>query len=376
MGAATSYYLRLFDQSVSVAVIERDPTYRQSSTVLSDGNVRIQFNLVENIQMSLFAFEAIEDFPQRMAVGEWHPEPSPRHQGNLFLTDRDGEGAAREGMRRQHELGCEVSWLDASQVTDRFPGYAGTGYVGGTLGPRDGSVDPSAVLQGYVRRSAADGATYIRAEAAGIRGEGGRVSGVELSDGSFLAASTVVNTAGAWCAQLLKPLDIDLPVQPIMRTVYTIDTHVETEGLPSVFVPSGLYVIPEHGRRFICGWSQPDDPVGFDFTFRRERFLDLVWPELATQFPAFEATHLSGGWTGLYEVNTFDENGIIGEWPPISGLYLANGFSGHGFQQCHAVGRHLAELILGRTPSLDLTRLSPARLLTGEPVFENAGRII
>ena len=100
MGAATAYYLRLFDQSVSVAVIERDPTYRQSSTVLSDGNVRIQFNLVENIQMSLFAFEAIEDFPQRMAVGEWHPEPSPRHQGNLFLTDRAGEGAAREGMRR------------------------------------------------------------------------------------------------------------------------------------------------------------------------------------------------------------------------------------------------------------------------------------
>jgi glycine/D-amino acid oxidase-like deaminating enzyme len=92
--------------------------------------------------------------------------------------------------------------------------------------------------------------------------------------------------------------------------------------------------------------------------------------------PAFEALHLVGGWAGLYEVNTLDENGIIGEWPGLSGLFLANGFSGHGFQHCHAVGRHLAELILGRTPTLDLIRMSPQRIVDRQPLFENAGRII
>jgi glycine/D-amino acid oxidase-like deaminating enzyme len=86
--------------------------------------------------------------------------------------------------------------------------------------------------------------------------------------------------------------------------------------------------------------------------------------------------HLTGGWTGLYEVNTLDGNGIIGAWPGIPGHYLANGFSGHGFQHCHAVGRHLAELILGREPSLDLSRLSPQRILDRQPLPENAARII
>ncbi|MBA3361130.1 MAG: NAD(P)/FAD-dependent oxidoreductase [Acidimicrobiia bacterium] len=376
MGAATAYYLLQLDPSLVVAVVERDPTYRQSSTVLSDGNVRLQFNLEENIRMSQFAFEVLADFPPRMAVGEWRPDPAPRHQGNLFLTDSDGEVAARQGLERQHALGCDVEWLDAAEIAARFPGYAGSGYVGGTLGPLDGSVDPSAVLQGYVRRAAADGAEFIEKEVTALRRQGDAISGVELSDGTQLDSPVLVNAAGAWCAPLTASVGVELPVEPVMRTVFTVDTHVDAFGLPSVFLPSGLYVIPEHGNRFICGWSQPDDPIGYDFSFRREKFFDLVWPELAAQLPAFEAVHLTGGWAGLYEVNTLDENGIIGEWPELAGLFLANGFSGHGFQQCHAVGRHLAELIIGRTPSLDLSRLSPARLLSGMPLYENAGRII
>jgi len=71
-----------------------------------------------------------------------------------------------------------------------------------------------------------------------------------------------------------------------------------------------------------------------------------------------------------------DGNAILGEWPGMEGLFLANGFSGHGFQQCHAVGRYLAELILGLPPELDLSRLGPQRIIDDTPVFEHAGRII
>jgi glycine/D-amino acid oxidase-like deaminating enzyme len=97
---------------------------------------------------------------------------------------------------------------------------------------------------------------------------------------------------------------------------------------------------------------------------------------LGTQLPAFEALNLTGGWAGLYEVNALDGNAIIGEWPELRGLYLANGSSGHGFQHGPATGRHLAELILGRDLSLDLSRLGPQRILDNQPLFEHAGRII
>lgn len=376
MGSATAYYLKALEPNVQVVVVEKDPTYRFSSTVLSDGNVRVQFNLEENIQMSQFALEAIEGFSDRMAVGEWKPEPSPRYQGNLFLTDETSIEEAQAGLARQRSLGCDVEWLEADDIRDRFPVYAGAGYLGGTYGARDGSVDPNAVLQGYMRRARALGVQFITGEATAIKAERRRIAGVALATGEVIRTEKVVNATGAWCAPLAATAGVDLPVEPVMRTVYVIDTHLDNRGLPSVFLPSGLYLLPEGEGRFATGWSQPDDPKGYDFTFRREKFNDVIWPELASQLPAFEALHLVSGWTGLYEVNTLDGNGIIGEWPDLGGLFLANGFSGHGFQHCHAVGRHLAELILGRRTSLDLSRLGPQRIVDHEPLFENPSRII
>lgn len=113
-----------------------------------------------------------------------------------------------------------------------------------------------------------------------------------------------------------------------------------------------------------------EDPVGFDFSYDDKRFMDILWPELAEVVPAFDTVKLLRGWAGLYAVNTLDGNAILGEWPEIKGLFLANGFSGHGLQQAPAVGRYLSELILGRPPVLDLSIFGPERILANEPLSE------
>lgn len=376
MGSATAYYLARLDPSLSVIVVEKDPTYRYSSTLLSDGNVRIQFNLDENIRISQYAFEVLGTFAEDMAVGEYRPDPAPRHQGNLFLTTADHEADARHGMGRQRDLGCEVEWLDADEVARRYPAYAGAGYVGGTFSQRDGSVDPNAILHGYRRKAVSLGVGYLAGEVVRLIATDDVMSGVELADGMRLDAPIVMNAAGAWCADLAATVGVALPVLPVMRTVFTVETPIRDPKLPSVFLPNGLYVIPEHEGTFATAWSLPDDPVGFDFTFRRDRFESVIWPTLSAEMPAFETLRLAGGWAGLYEVNTLDANAILGEWPEVQGLWLANGFSGHGFQQCHAVGRYIAESMLGVTPFLDLSRLGPERIVRNEPYAEHAGRII
>ncbi len=199
-----------------------------------------------------------------------------------------------------------------------------------------------------------------------------------MEDGSSLDADVVVVCAGAWSTELLATVGVVIPVDPVMRTVYVVAGDVEGgDNLPSFFLPSGLYVIPEHDQTFFMSWSLDDDPVGFDFTpAPRSRFYDLLWPELIAALPAFERLEVIRSWAGLYAQNRLDANAIIGEWPEISGLYQATGFSGHGFQQCHAVGRYLAELITGHAPTLDLSRLGPKRIIAGEPLLEHAGRII
>lgn len=126
----------------------------------------------------------------------------------------------------------------------------------------------------------------------------------------------------------------------------------------------------------MVGKSLPVDPMGFEFTWSRDRFTEVLWPELVEFVPSFDRLKVKRGWAGLYAVNTLDGNAILGEWPELSGCYLANGFSGHGFQQCHAVGRYIAELILDIAPSLDLSIFSPQRILTDEPVFESRRKLI
>jgi len=102
----------------------------------------------------------------------------------------------------------------------------------------------------------------------------------------------------------------------------------------------------------------------------------VIWPELVEYIPEFDRLKIMRGWAGLYEVNTLDDNAILGEWPTLKGFFLANGFSGHGFQQCHAVGRYIAELILRKAPTLDLSIFSPQRILDNAPVFESKRKII
>jgi glycine/D-amino acid oxidase-like deaminating enzyme len=114
-----------------------------------------------------------------------------------------------------------------------------------------------------------------------------------------------------------------------------------------------------------------DDPVGFDFTWDRDRFMDTLWPELAKFVPAFDSLKLVRGWAGLYAVNTLDGNAILGEWPEVKGLFVANGFSGHGLQQAPAVGRYISELVTGRSSTLDLSVFSPARILENKPLSES-----
>jgi glycine/D-amino acid oxidase-like deaminating enzyme len=92
---------------------------------------------------------------------------------------------------------------------------------------------------------------------------------------------------------------------------------------------------------------------------------------LAEFVPAFDRLKLVRGWAGLYAVNTLDGNAILGQWPELSGLYLANGFSGHGLQQGPAVGRYLSELILGKPVSLDLSIFAPQRILDNRALSEN-----
>lgn len=377
MGCATAYYLLQADPTMKVAIVEMDPAYKYNSTVLSDGNIRLQFNIKENILISLYGLERMKTFSEDMAVGDWRPQIDFRQQGNLFLVSEENVANAKAGLALQQALDCEVSWLEPAEVAARFPLYDQTKFAGGTFGRRDGTMDPQAVLLGFKRKAVELGATYIHAEVAEVLHAGGHVSGVRLADGTQLTAKYVVNSSGAWGTALAQTAGIELPIEPVMRQVFVLQTAVSPQEVyPLTVFPSGLYLIQEHGGQFMCGKSLDNDPVGFDFTWSHQQFMEYLWPELVEYVPALDQLKVLRGWAGLYDVNRFDGNVLLGEWPELAGFLLVNGFSGHGFQQCHAIGRYLAETIRGVEPFLDLSIFSPRRILENKPVYEGHGKLV
>ena len=312
---------------LQVTVYDRDLSLARASTLLSDGNVRIQFNLEENVLISRYAMEVLERFGDEMAVGDFRPDVGMKKQGNLFFVDEDSQEAARQGLELQRSLGCNVEWLDMHAVTERWPVLASDRFVGGTFGSDDGAVDPNAVTSGYRRAAEARGARFVQAEVASLTTSGERVGGVVLADGTVHSASTVVVCGGAWSTSLLATAGVEIPVEPVMRTVYVVRSDVAGgQMLPSFLPPSGLHHLREPRQSSSLGHfpttrsaSTSHPPTGPASTRSSGR---RWWSAIL----APDRLEVVRSWAGLYEQNTLDANGIIGEWPGITGLYQATGF--------------------------------------------------
>ena len=378
MGLSTAYHLMKADSSLKVIVIEKDLGYEKSSTALSMVNVRIQFSLKENVQISQYASKILENFEDEMAVNGKKPAIFYRREGNLFLYDEKSEPAAQKAFHMQKELGCAVEWWSTKKLKEKYPMYENLdNIVGATFGPEDGHLDAYALLMGFKTKAASMGVSIIQDEVVELiktkDGEesGTAIQGVKTASGETFYSSHVVNCTGAWAARLLKTAGIDLPIDPTKRQVFAVKPEFTLDGpLPLTILPSGFYFRTETGGLLLLGKSMENDPVGFDFSWDQERF-ELLWEELYEFAPVFEALKLIKGWSGLYAVNTMDANAILGEWPNLKGLYLANGFSGHGMQQGPAVGRYITELITGQKPILDLSIFNPIRILENNPIRED-----
>ncbi|HEX7197801.1 MAG TPA: FAD-binding oxidoreductase [Candidatus Limnocylindria bacterium] len=357
-----------------IVVVERDPTFRTSSTTLSAASIRQQFSTPLNVRISQFGIDVLKHPDRYLAVDGEVPEIDFVENGYLFLATEAGLLTLERNHELQRELGVRVELLDPARLKARFEWMRTDDLAGASLGLADeGWFDAYAFLQGFRRKARSLGVVERTGEVVAIERDGDRVAGVRLADGTAIAADWVVNAAGPRAADVAAFVDVELPVRPRKRLVYHLEAPVSLGAAPLTIDPSGIYFRPE-GPAYIAGFSPRDgeaDPDTLDLAADRGPFEDFVWPALAHRVPAFDRLRLLDTWAGHYEVNTLDANAIIGPHPSIPNLLFANGFSGHGLQQAPAVGRGLAEWIAtGRYESLDLRPLGFDRIARADPVRE------
>lgn len=325
--------------------------------------------------------------------------------GYLFLAGIDGAEQLQKNSKLQNELGAKNEILTAKRLKEKFPWLNTSDIEIGCHGlEKEGWFDPWSLLSGLRTAAQKFGAHYEEGEIIGFEfnhQQDMMMDGVEpgtykaldkaiikLPNGEIktIKFSICVLAAGAMSGKIADLAKIGnedgllkwpLPVEPRKRYVYVFDCQDNIgPGLncPLVIDPTSTYFRKDGlGGNYICGRSPEADcepnctnlDVDYDF-FEKE-----IWPHLAKRVPCFEKIKIKSAWAGHYDMNLYDENGIIGPHPYYPNLYFATGFSGHGIQQAPAVGRAISELIIdGEYQTIDLTRLCFDRLIIDQPMYE------
>ena len=371
MGSALAYWLTRLAPGLAVTVIERDPSYQHASSALSAASIRQQFTTPVNIRLAQQSIEFLRGAGAALAVDGDEPALGLVEAGYLYLAGTAGEAGLREAHRIQRSHAADVVLLARDELAARFPWLALEDVTLGSFGQSgEGWFDGYGLLTAFARKARSQGARYLRGEVSGIEIVGGRVARLVLAGGSALPCGAAVNAAGPWARRVAQLAGIELPVFARRRTVFVISCRTRLPRCPMLIDTTGFWIRPE-GERFIAGVAPHDAANDLPLEPDYAPFETELWPALAARIPAFEAAKLERAWAGYYEINDFDHNAIVGPHPTLANLYFVNGFSGHGVMQAAAVGRSLAERIVGgRYASLDLSPLAFERLLENRRLFE------
>jgi FAD-dependent oxidoreductase domain-containing protein 1 len=371
VGSAVAYQLLALDPSLSVAVIEPDPTYEFASALRASGGCRVQFSRPENIEMSRYSIDFIKSFDARMGTAKQPANVEWVEGGYLFVVPPAAMPNLERNARRQQSHGCTVDVLSPAELKRRFPSMHVDDLGGGAHTPHDGWCDPNGLLWGFRRKAIELGARYVQDRVVAADCDDAKVKSVTLASGAKLEADAFVNAAGAWSGEVAKLFGMKLPVSPLRRFEHYFTAGSPIERLPYVKDTARLAFRSE-GSGFSGGLVDSDETRGFNFDVDHDDFERVVWPAIAERFPAFEAAKCHRTWSGLYEQNELDGNPVIGPWTGgLANLFTVAGFSGHGMMHAPAAGLAIAELIVrGRFETIDLARLGYSRIVENAPYAE------
>ena len=381
MGASTAWFLsKNEDFDGSVLVVERDPTYKNSSTMHTNSCMRQQFSAELNVRISQFAADFVNNIQDYMDGDDLVPELSIQNFGYMYFANNEAfANILQENQKVQLSVGAATQLLSPDQIKQRYPFYNVDDILLGSINLIDeGYWDGTAVFDSWRRQSRKAGAEYVTNEVVAMTksADGTKVESVTLRSGEVITCGKVLNTSGPRASRTAQMAGIDVPVEPRKRYSWIFAAEQPlSQDLPLTIDPSGVHVRENGGGTYQCGAHSDIDPaVAYDdFIMDFDIWENHVWPILATRIPQFEAIKIQSEWAGHYAYNTFDHNAIMGPHTEVENFFFLNGFSGHGLQQSPAMGRGTAEmLIYGEYRSIDLSSFNYSRIPDNVPIIEKA----
>lgn len=259
----------------------------------------------------------------------------------------------------------------------------------GTIGawePDGGFVDPVETMHAFAALARTYGTvTRLKTEVQAIHVKNGRVVGARTNHGEC-QTERIVLMGGAWTAKVLQTLGVHIPLRVVRPENYffkmpelesssmedgsggnlginfDMEDPFETQAMGGeVMAMAGMHPVlidlehdfyarcdPALGRTRVGranysnekAVSDPDHIEDPDSSAGRSWARDV----LAKRMPEYQEREDAGEVSSFYTL-TPDSQPVIGPVPGIEGLFVATGFSGHGFKLAPSVGEGLAQML-------------------------------
>ncbi len=347
MGMAAGY--QLAKQGVKTLLVDAyDPPHTEGS---HHGDTRIiRHAYGEGREYVPFALRAQE---------LWYELENETHHkiftktGVLVFGPKGESDFVAETMEAAAEHSLTVDLLEGDEINKRWPGITVPENYNAIFEPNSGVLFSENCIRAYRELAEAKGAkvlTYTRVEDFEVSQD---IVKIQTANGSYTADKLIVSM-GAWNSKLLSKLNLDIPLQPYRQVVGFFESDeskynnaVDFPGF-MVEVPNGIYYgFPSFGG---CGlkigyhtYGQQIDPDTINREFgaypedesNLRDFLGKYMPEANGE--------LKRGAVCMY-TKTPDEHFVIDTHPEHSNVFIAAGFSGHGFKFSSVVGEVLSQL--------------------------------
>jgi sarcosine oxidase, subunit beta len=305
----------LAERGASVKVLERSGVGSGASG-LQPGGVRQQWGTRPNCLLAQESMRFYGDAVERLRM---RVDPGFRRCGYLFLAHSDGAlTRLRANVALQNSLEIPSRILTPADAADVVPGLHVSSVVGAAWHDGDGYFDrPQSLVEAF--------------------GEVADVERAEVADVERLSAGAVVVAAGADTARLLP----ELPISGEQRDLFFSEPVHERLLEPLIVSPERALA----AKQLADGRLLASDLHEGSRANVRAAFEELLPRLVYVTLPVLVE--------GIYDV-TPDHQPILGR--VRDRVWVAAGFSGRGFMQAPAVGRIIAEAVLGvaRDPVLDV----------------------
>ena len=367
-GCSIAYHL--VRRGIGNVVVVEKSFLASGATGKSSACIRQHYTTPETCRMVLQALRFFESFAEHTGGRT----ASFTRVGYLLGVDDRLRVPMEKSVALQQSMGIDTRLITPAEMREIEPRLRVDDFVAGCYEPEAGYADPSQTTQGLAAAAREGGARIMeQAEVLGLTLASGRVTGVRTSRGD-IDAPVVINAAGTWGDRIGRMAGVEIPITVCRHKINFFTRPAgATDPHPLVYdFVKNIYTRPETGGLTLVG---PLDPEELDDRADPDRYQEGVSFEETAEameramhrFPVMEHGEVARGYAGCFDV-TPDWHPVLDE-SPVTGFYLAVGFSGHGFKLSPAVGHMVARLVVdGKQPGDDVHAFRLSRFAEGKPI--------